>query len=119
MGRAARHIQGKVILYAYKITDSMKEAIEESGRRRKVQVEYNLKHNIFPLSIIKPIRKKLVERNPEAVADIELPKGISNRYGIKKLVDLEIASLSPVDKQAVVRHLRKQMLAAADDLNFE
>ncbi|MBI2310048.1 excinuclease ABC subunit UvrB [Candidatus Collierbacteria bacterium] len=119
MGRAARHIQGKVILYAYKITDSMKEAIEESGRRRKVQVEYNLKHNIFPQGINKPIREKLVDRSQESVADIDLPKGISFRYGIKKLVDLEIASLSPVDKQAVVRHLRKQMLAAADDLNFE
>lgn len=53
------------------------------------------------------------------MADIDLPKGISNRYGIKKLMDLEIASLSPTDKQNLIRHLSKQMLAAADNLNFE
>lgn len=119
MGRAARHIDGKVILYAYKITDSMKEAIAESERRRKVQIEYNLKHNIFPKGINKPIREKLVDRSQESVADIDLPKGISNRYGIKKLADLDIDSLSPQDRQTMVKHLRKQMLSAADDLNFE
>ncbi len=119
MGRAARHIEGKVILYAYKITDSMKEAIAESGRRRKVQVQYNLEHSIFPQGINKPIREKLVDRSQESVAEIDLPKGISNRYGIKKLADLDIGSLSPQDKQAMVRHLGKQMLAAADNLNFE
>jgi excinuclease ABC subunit B len=119
MGRAARHIDGKVILYAYKITDSMKEAIEESGRRRKVQIEYNLKHNIFPKGISKPVREKLVDRSQESVAEIELPKGISNRYGIKKLVDLDIDSLSPQDRQTMTKHLRKQMIEAADNLNFE
>lgn len=119
MGRAARHIDGKVILYAYKITDSMKEAIAESERRRKVQIEYNLNHNIFPQGINKPIREKLVDRSQESVAQIDLPKGISNRYGIKKLDDLDFDSLSREDRQTMIKHLRKQMLAAADDLNFE
>ena len=119
MGRAARHIDGKVILYAYKITDSMKEAIEESGRRRKVQIEYNFKHNIFPKGINKPVREKLVDRIHESVTDIDLPKGISNRYGVKKLDDLDFDSLSPQDKQSMVKHLRKQMIEAADNLNFE
>ena len=119
MGRAARHIDGKVILYAYKITDSMKESIEESGRRRKVQIEYNLKHNIFPKGINKPVREKLVDRSQESVANIDLLKGISNRYGVKKLDDLDFDSLSPQDKQSMVNHLRKQMIEAADNLNFE
>lgn len=119
MGRAARHIDGKVILYAYKITDSMQEAIAESERRRKVQIEYNLKHNIFPKGISKPVREKLVDRSGETVAQIDLPKNISSRYGVNKLDDLDFDSLSPQDKQTMVRHLRKQMLSAADDLNFE
>lgn len=119
MGRAARHIDGKVILYAYKMTDSMKEAIGESQRRRKVQIEYNLKHNIFPKGINKPVREKLVDRSQESVAEIDLPKGISNRYGIKKLADLDIDSLSPQDRQTMTKHLRKQMIEAADNLNFE
>ncbi|MBI5356212.1 excinuclease ABC subunit UvrB [Candidatus Collierbacteria bacterium] len=119
MGRAARHIDGKVILYAYKITDSMSEAIDESERRRKVQIEYNLKHNIFPKGINKPVREKLVDRSQELVAEIDLPKGISNRYGVKKLDDLDLNSLSPQDKQSMIKHLRKQMLSAADKLNFE
>ncbi|EKE14365.1 MAG: Excinuclease ABC, B subunit, partial [uncultured bacterium] len=105
--------------YAYKITDSMKEAIEESGRRRKVQIEYNLKHNIFPKGINKPVRGKLVDRSQESITDIDLPKGISNRYGVKKLDDLDFDSLSPQDKQSMVNHLRKQMIEAADNLNFE
>ena len=62
MGRAARHISGQVILYAETITDSMKRAIEEVGRRRKVQLEYNKKYRITPKSITKPIREKLIER---------------------------------------------------------
>jgi len=57
MGRAARHIEGHVILYADKITGSMKKAIEEVKRRRKIQIEYNKKHRITPKQIIKEIRE--------------------------------------------------------------
>jgi len=70
MGRAARHHEGHVILYADKITKSMKAAINEIKRRRKIQVEYNKKHGVLPKPIVKPIRNwpfviKKKEINPE------------------------------------------------------
>jgi len=60
MGRAARNVRGKVILYADQITNSLKKAVEEVKRRRKIQLEYNLKHKIKPESIRKEI-KELIE----------------------------------------------------------
>ena len=77
MGRAARHPQGHVILYADKITKSMKAAIEEVKRRRKIQMEYNKAHNIVPKPIIKPIRewpfaKKEVKEEFLPIKDIKL-----------------------------------------------
>src|SRR5205807_6886286 len=60
MGRAARHLEGQAILYADVMTDSMRRAIEETTRRRRVQVEYNERNGITPQSIIKPIDMSLV-----------------------------------------------------------
>jgi excinuclease ABC subunit B len=57
MGRAARHPEGHVILYADKITKSMEKAIKEVKRRRKIQMEYNKKYKISPKPIVKPIRE--------------------------------------------------------------
>jgi excinuclease ABC subunit B len=61
IGRAARNVDSKVVLYADKITDSIRKAIAETNRRRKIQVEYNTKHNIVPKTIIKAIKEKEVE----------------------------------------------------------
>ncbi len=119
MGRAARHADGKVILYAHQVTRSMREAIEEVNRRRYVQIAYNLKHNIMPKTIVKPIRKKLVEREEEYSKSSSLPETISKRYGAKKQKKLDMKSLTGPDRKILIRHLRKQMLAAADKLDFE
>jgi len=62
MGRTARNVKGKVILYANKLTESMKKAIKETERRRKIQLEYNKKHKIVPVSISKKI-EQLIERD--------------------------------------------------------
>ena len=116
MGRAARHIEGQVILYADSLTGSMKKAIEEVERRRKAQVAYNHKHGITPTSITKPIREKLVERE--------------KIYEEKKLVfrDAVIeAALSRVregtllsdDKQKYIKILTREMKDAAKVLDFE
>ncbi len=111
MGRAARHAEGKVILYAHQVTRSMKAAIEEVNRRRQVQIDFNLKHNIMPKTIIKPIRKKLVEREEKST--------LIKRYGVDSFDKLDIESLTGPDRKILIRHLRKQMLAAADKLDFE
>src|SRR5690606_27672223 len=62
MGRAARHVEGHAILYADRLTGSMKLAIEETLRRRKIQIQYNLDHGISPQTITKPIREKLIQQ---------------------------------------------------------
>ena len=63
MGRAARHVASKVILYADEVSLAMKEAIEEVNRRRKIQLDYNQKHGITPQTIKKPVRDRLVEKS--------------------------------------------------------
>jgi len=100
IGRAARHVEGRVIMYADKITDSMKYAIEETERRRKYQIQYNKKHNITPKSIKKEIRGRLVETEDESV-------------------DVDIEKLDEKQKRLLVKDLEKNMLIAADNLQFE
>jgi excinuclease ABC subunit B len=95
-GRAARNIDGKVILYAEKVTDSMKLAISESDRRREKQVEYNARNNITPRSIVKPIVS--VENDS---------------------VDLNIRSMSRSDLAKLASNTEAQMIKHADNLNFE
>jgi excinuclease ABC subunit B len=104
MGRAARHIDGHVIMYADTITGSMERAIAETERRRKIQLDYNLEHGINPQSIRKAI-KDITERVKTAVLSDE--KGESQ----KPVTREEIARL--------IRDLEKQMKAAAKSLEFE
>ena len=104
MGRAARHVEGRVIMYADRITESMKRALSEVKRRRKYQLNYNKKHNITPTSIEKPIREKLVDR----VELLEIPAMI---------VDAD--SLTPMEKKKLIKNLQTEMRLAAQDLNFE
>jgi len=112
MGRAARNIDSEVILYADVTTKSMDYAIKEVERRRKIQLAYNRKHGITPRTIEKSIRAKLIEQEKEE----ELQK---------KPIDvlLEMAStkevLLPDERDAIVAKLRKEMKAAAKNLDFE
>ena len=94
IGRASRNINSKVVLYADNITDSMKVALEETNRRRKIQIEYNKKHGIKPATIIKPIKEK--------ITDIKDTKYIPKKDIPKMIIDLE----TEMDK-------------AADNLDFE
>lgn len=105
MGRAARHVNGTAIMYADQITDSMRRAIEETERRRKIQVEYNEKHGIVPASIVKEVRD-LTDR-VRATAGRPAEEGV----GLEKLPKDELARL--------LRELEKEMKAAARDLEFE
>ena len=110
IGRAARHVEGKIILYADKITDSMAFAIGETDRRRAIQVAYNTEHGIEPHSIAKAIHD-LTDRVKSEIGELEYgeaaPRGLAER-------DM------PKDELAkVIATLEGEMKAAAKDLEFE
>ena len=104
MGRAARNIEGKVILYADKVTDSMKVAMDEVDRRREVQVEYNRINNIDPWNIISEISESLV--NYEIIVEDDV-NNIRNEYNSVKDIEKEI------------KLLEKEIKKLAEELNFE
>lgn len=115
MGRAARHIDGHVIMYADRITGSMKRALDEVRRRRAHQLEMNKKYNITPQPINKPIREKLVDREVEAASLAMEDRDIT----YARLPDIDINALTPMDKKKLARKLKREMRIAAEELNFE
>ena len=116
MGRAARHVEGKVIMYADKVTGSMQRALDEVKRRRKYQAAYNKKHNITPTTIDKPRREKIIEYDSsERGAWV-----FGNKEKVfDSLPHLEIDAMTPMEKRRLVKNLSKEMRVAAQDLNFE
>lgn len=104
IGRAARNANGRVIMYADHITDSMHKAITETNRRRAIQMEYNEKHGIVPRTIIKEIH--------EAIAGKET-KEMAARYMKKK------SKTTKKDKEELIKNLEKEMREAAKVLDFE
>lgn len=116
MGRAARNVNGRVILYANTITKSMERALSEIDRRRKYQIEYNKAHGITPTSIQKPIRSKLIEY--EDGDDIDIFSKESGKV-FMMLPDIDNEGLTPLDTKRLVNKLRREMKSAAQDLNFE
>ncbi len=105
MGRAARHVNGTAVLYADEITDSMKRAIDETDRRREVQVAYNREHGIEPASIVKAVR--------------DLTDRVRRQAAPEETEDLSLAQLPKDELARMIRELRKQMEAAAEHLEFE
>ncbi|HID86259.1 MAG TPA: excinuclease ABC subunit B, partial [Anaerolineae bacterium] len=104
IGRAARHVNGTVIMYADTITDSMRRAIDETNRRRRIQMAYNEEHGIEPRSIVKEIRD-LTDR-VRAVAEERAPYQVGREIPKHEL-------------DRLIRDLEKQMRAAAAELEFE
>jgi len=117
MGRAARHSNGQVILYADRISDSMKKAMDETARRRQTQIEYNLDHGITPQTIIKPIREKLLKRELEANQTPRIKE--LSEHGWTEIEDINPETLTPQKKRALTTKLKKMMTRAANDWNFE
>ena len=116
MGRAARHVEGRVIMYADRITGSMQRALSEVERRRNYQLKMNKKYGIKPKSIQKPIREKLIEKEEETELEKLFRFGESS---YTKLPDIDTDGLTPMDKRKLVIRLRTEMRLAAQDLNFE
>ncbi len=108
IGRAARHVQGKVIMYADKMTDSMKRAIDETNRRRAIQVSYNEAHGIEPVSIVKAVRDLTDSLSAHAVAEAR------GEYRAGKPESLPRGEL-----KRLISELEAQMKQAAKDLEFE
>ena len=106
MGRAARNLNGRVILYADQMTGSMERAISETSRRRAVQVAYNKKHHITPTTISKRIH--------DIVGDIERAR----TRAVTELTQLDVAAFGG-DTVKLIAEKRRQMHAAADHLDFE
>lgn len=117
MGRAARHVEGQVILYADTLTGSMERAIAEIDRRRKIQQEYNLKHNITPISITKPIREKLIDREKIYVEDAR--RMFEDTVIGKTIERAKEGSLLPQDRTKLIKVLTREMKDAARILDFE
>jgi excinuclease ABC subunit B len=111
IGRAARNVDGKVIMYADKETAAMKAALEETDRRRAIQLKYNEDHGITAASIVKGI-SDIAEF---LQGDSKTPKG--RRRKDRKRVDAE--SLTTPELEKVIIELEEEMLAAAEDLRFE
>jgi excinuclease ABC subunit B len=106
IGRAARNINGTVILYADSMTDSMKRAIDETERRRRLQAAFNKKHGITPQSIVKALGSPLVKVYDADYIDIPLVADKAAKYGAAEL-------------PRQIRKLRKEMKQAAERLEFE
>ena len=113
IGRAARHVDGRAILYADTVTDSMRRAIEETNRRREAQQRYNIEHGVEPMSIRKTIRDLTdqVRQVAEEVAPYDAGTGRGALPARKGAGREQLARL--------VKDLEKQMKQAARDLEFE
>ena len=104
IGRAARNSNGRVIMYADKVTRSMEAAISETYRRRSIQEEYNKINNIIPMTIIKDIKDSMVSIREE----------IESSYK-----DVDLNKLSKLEIRDLISKLEKEMASAAKELNFE
>ena len=105
IGRAARNAEGRVIMYGDVMTDSMRHAIDETNRRRKIQMQYNEEHGITPQTIKKAVRDL-----------ISISKKADGNSGD---IEKDLESMSKKDLQQLRKKLTKQMHAAAAELNFE
>jgi excinuclease ABC subunit B len=107
VGRAARHVNGQVLMYADAITDAMRQAIDETNRRREIQVAYNEEHHIVPASVVKSVR--------------DLTDRLARDAGVEPTGDIrkKASKMEQKELARMIAELEKQMKAAAKALEFE
>ncbi|MDI6716031.1 MAG: excinuclease ABC subunit UvrB [Actinomycetota bacterium] len=116
IGRAARNVSGQVVMYADQVTDSMRRAISETNRRRKLQMDYNRRHGIEPQTI----RKAVTDIIQTAVAEAgKLYKTHQNKLYKTHQKGDEIHKIPPSELEALIRALEEEMHSAAERLDFE
>ena len=134
MGRAARNVAGRVVLYADEITESMRKAIDETNRRRAIQERYNEEHGITPQSIVKPIRD-LIDLAEVAVEPASYGAGEEREGKVHTATELiglaeqqrasvpwdiaRLLMLSPAELEGTIETLEREMRKAAAELQFE
>ncbi|CAB5000181.1 unannotated protein [freshwater metagenome] len=120
IGRAARNVDGQVIMYADRVTDSMKHAISETNRRRQHQMAYNLEHGIDPQTIIKKVADIMEMVRAREGEDDDTGSGTVSRRGRKKsAIFADLAGVAPEELGRLVAQLQEEMHQAAKDLRFE
>ena len=120
-GRTARNVNGLVIMYADKVTESMRKVIDETARRRKIQAEYNVEHNIEPKTIYKTYEEIM---SSTIVADsrgkYEAGKGKSKeKTSLSIITEPLFKKINKEQRQELIEQLRKEMINSAKDLEFE
>ena len=115
MGRAARNLRGKVIMYADRVTRSMQAALDETDRRREKQIEYNVEHGIVPRSVNTPIADIMEGARADAT-DVKSLRGKARKVAESSA---DYATLGPSQLSAVLKRLEQQMYKHAQNLEFE
>ncbi len=117
IGRAARNINGKVIMYADSLTDSIKNALSETNRRRDLQVEYNRKHNITPKTISKTVSDILYNKGIKAGKEAKSGFKVSEKK--KRFSEDKLLDMNPSEIASIISGLEEEMYLEARELNFE
>ena len=117
VGRAARNINGRVIMYADKITDSMRKTIDETDRRREKQTDYNMKHGITPQQIVSS-REQILEKSKVGKGKQEDGKAYVEPRGVDLAADPVISFMSTEELTKAIENTKGEMERAAKELNF-
>jgi excinuclease ABC subunit B len=114
IGRAARNSEGRVIMYADTMTGSMKRAIDETNRRRKIQSEYNLEHGIIPKTIIKEVKNTIGITGKKSVGDdiklADIPNEIEKLKGLMKVASAQLDFEKAIEIRDTIAELKKKLL---------
>ena len=122
IGRAARNVDGQVVMYADQVTDSMRKAISETNRRRKLQLEYNIEHGIDPQTIRKKVTDILdMVRARAGADDVPAARGRGRGRGRQQSASavFDLAGVAPDDLGRLIQTLEEEMHEAAKNLRFE